>query len=319
MQDFLRRFGLPPGAFSSRRAAPELARRCAASSGFIVSPDGLILTNAHVVRGARPSPSKLTDRREFKAKVLGRDGQDRRGGAQRSTRPACRRWRWAPATCASAMGDGDRLARSASRTHRHRRRGQRQGPLAAGRQRRALHPDRRRRQPGNSGGPLINAAEVVGINSQIYSRSGGWGVSFAILIELASHRRTRSWRTAGGARAPGRDRAEPGVLADSFKLPRPGGALVAQVEKGSAAVKAGLKPGDVILRADGQAIVDSDGCPASRWRAGRQAAAEVWRNGRADSSRPTLQGPGQGRGGGPGRWQPAQRQQAGLACATATR
>ncbi len=133
--------------------------------------------------------------------------------------------------------------------------------------------------PGNSGGPLFNTrGEVVGINSQIYSRSGGYqGVSFAIPIEVAS--RVKDQIVATGKVS----HAQLGVavqevnqaFADSFKLDKPEGALVASVEPGSPAAKAGLKPGDVIRRLDGKPIVASGDLPALIGQAlpGQQGAA----------------------------------------------
>ncbi|MBS0302205.1 MAG: PDZ domain-containing protein, partial [Proteobacteria bacterium] len=144
--------------------------------------------------------------------------------------------------------------------------------------------------------PLFNAqGQVVGINSQIYSRSGGFmGVSFSIPIELAMH--IEQQIVAHGKV----EHAQLGVtiqqvnqdFADSFKLPKPEGALVAQVTKGSAADKAGLKPGDVILSANGQTIVDSGDLPASIALAkpGEKLHMNIWRDGHNDEITATLQG-----------------------------
>lgn len=298
MQDFLRRFGFPPGAFQfSPRGGPGMGAPVRGEgSGFIVSPDGVILTNAHVVRGAKTVTVKLTDRREFKAKVLGRDDKtdvavikiDASGlpvvplGSSQALRPGD----WVLAI-GSPFGFENTVTA---------------GVVSA--KGRSLPDDSAvpfiqtdvAVNPGNSGGPLFNArGEVVGINSQIYSRSGGYqGVSFAIPIELASH--VKDQIVAHGkvehARLGVTIQSVNQAFADSFKLPKPEGALVAQVEPGSAAEQAGLKAGDVILRADGQAIVDSGDLPAriALARPGDRLPLEVWRNGRAEPLVATLQG-----------------------------
>ena len=141
--------------------------------------------------------------------------------------------------------------------------------------------------PGNSGGPLFNArGEVVGINSQIYSRSGGYqGVSFAIPIDIA-------WKIKNQIVATGKaEHAKLGVavqevnqaFANSFKLDKPEGALVSSVEKGGPADKAGLQPGDVIRQVNGQPIVSSGDLPAIIGLAapGDSVKLDVWRQGAA--------------------------------------
>ena len=139
--------------------------------------------------------------------------------------------------------------------------------------------------PGNSGGPLFNSrGEVIGVNSQIYSRSGGYqGLSFAIPIDVAT--RVKDQIVATGkvqhARLGVSVQEVNQALADSFKLDRPEGALVANVEKGSPAEKAGLQAGDVIRKAAGQPVVSSGDLPAivSQSSPGDQIALEVWRKG----------------------------------------
>jgi serine protease Do len=140
--------------------------------------------------------------------------------------------------------------------------------------------------PGNSGGPLFNTrGEVVGINSQIYSQTGGYqGLSFAIPIDVAY--RIKEQLVATGTVK----HAKLGVtvqevnqgFADSFKLESPEGALVSSVEKGGPADKAGLKSGDVIRKVDGQPIVASGDLPAmlSLATPGQQIAMDVWRDGK---------------------------------------
>ena len=150
--------------------------------------------------------------------------------------------------------------------------------------------------PGNSGGPLLNTrGEVVGINSQIYSKSGGYqGLSFAIPIDLAVNIKDQIV-THGKV-----EHARLGVViqevnqafADSFKLPKPEGALVASVEKGGPADKAGLQPGDVITGYNGQAIVSSNDLPAAiaTARPGAEASLQVWRQGKQTTVQATLDG-----------------------------
>jgi serine protease Do len=139
--------------------------------------------------------------------------------------------------------------------------------------------------PGNSGGPLFNSrGEVVGINSQIYSRSGGYqGLSFAIPMDLAS--KIKDQIVAHGkvehARLGVSVQEVNQALADSFKLSSPEGALISSVEKGGPAHKAGLEPGDVIRKMNGQAVVSSGDLPAVIGLAtpGDKVQFEIWRKG----------------------------------------
>ena len=296
--DFFRQYGVPPGMVQpapgpERGEAPVRGQ----GSGFIVSPDGLILTNAHVVRGAQTVSVKLTDRREFSARVLGADPKTDIAvlkieahdlptvtlGSSRSLQVG----EWVLANGAPFGFENSVTA----------------GVVSA--KGRSLPDDSAvpfiqtdvAVNPGNSGGPLFNArGEVVGINSQIYSRSGGYqGLSFAIPIELAS--RIQAQIVATGkvehARLGVTVQEVNQAFADSFKLPRPEGALIASVEPGSAAERAGLKSGDVILRANGQPIVASGDLPAqvSMARPGDKLALEIWRQGRAEQHSATLGGP----------------------------
>jgi len=255
-------------------------------SGFIVSPDGIIMTNAHVVKDANEVTVKLTDRREFRAKVLGSDPKtdiavlkiDAHNlpvvtlGNTKDLRVG----EWVLAI-GSPFGFENTVTA---------------GVVSA--KGRSLPDDSAvpfiqtdvAVNPGNSGGPLFNSrGEVVGINSQIYSQSGGYqGVSFAIPIDIAS--RVKDQIVATGKV----QHAQLGVtvqevnqsLADSFKLDRPEGALVSSVQKGSAAEKAGLQPGDVIRSANGQPVIASGDLPAivGLEKPGDKLNMEVWRQGK---------------------------------------
>ena len=227
-------------------------------SGFIISADGLVLTNAHVVRDAKHVTVKLSDRREFAAKVLGSDAAtdvavlkiDAKGlpvadlGDARSVQVG---------DYVLAIGAPYGFEQTAT-----------QGIVSA--KGRSLPGDSyvpfiqtdAAVNPGNSGGPLFDAGgRVVGINAQIYSRSGGFqGLAFAIPIDVALHAKDQIV-------AHGRvDHARLGVtlqdlsapLAESFGLKSPDGALVSSVAPGTAAAAAGLKAGDVITAIDGQPV-----------------------------------------------------------------
>ena len=278
--DFFRRFG-PPGV----QGQPEVPVR-GAGSGFIVDPEGIILTNAHVVDGASEVTVKLTDRREFQAKVLGSDpktdiavlkidAKDLPTVKIGSTKDL-RAGEWVLAIGSPFGFENTVTAGVVSAKGRTLPDG---GGVAFIQSDVAVNP-------GNSGGPLFNGrGEVVGINSQIYSRSGGYqGVSFAIPIDLAT--RIKDQIVANGRV----DHPRLGVtvqevnqaLADAFKLERPAGALVSQVEPGSPAAEAGLRSGDVIVSANGQRIVDSGDLPAvvAQMAVGDRVPLEVWREGR---------------------------------------
>lgn len=253
-------------------------------SGFIVSADGLILTNAHVVRGAKQVTVKLSDRREYAARVLGSDATtdiavlkvDAQGlptvtlGDPRAVQVGD----WV-----LAIGAPFGFEQTAT-----------QGIVSA--KGRSLPGDSvvpfiqtdAAVNPGNSGGPLFDSAgRVVGINAQIYSQSGGFqGLAFAIPLDVALHVKDQIV-------AKGRvDHARLGVslqdlsapLASSFGLASPSGALVSSVVPGSAADKAGLKAGDVITAVDG-APVQVAGDVSQRVglaQPGQRMALAVWRD-----------------------------------------
>ena len=254
-------------------------------SGFIVTADGVILTNAHVVRDAKEVIVKLTDRREFTAKVLGADPKtdvavlkiDARNlpvvNLNKTTDLKVGEW-------VLAIGSPFGFENTVTA-----------GVVSA--KGRSLPDDSAvpfiqtdvAVNPGNSGGPLFNTrGEVIGINSQIYSHTGGYqGLSFAIPIDLAL--KIKDQIVAHGKV----EHAKLGVvvqevnqaLADSFKLDKPEGALVSQVEKGGPADKAGLQPGDVIRKVDGRAVISSGDLPAAIGVAapGDKVQLEVWRKG----------------------------------------
>lgn len=280
---FFKRFG--PQFQGPQNAQPQLVRGL--GSGFIVSPDGLILTNAHVVDNATEVTVKLTDRREFKAKVLGSDPQTDIAVIRIDAKdlPTVRlgdpsKTRVGEPVLAIGSPYGFENTVTA-------------GIVSA--KSRSLPDDTYvpfiqtdvAVNPGNSGGPLFNArGEVVGINSQIYSRSGGYqGVSFAIPIEVAT--RVQQQIVATGkvqhARLGVAVQEVNQAFADSFKLDRPEGALVSSVDKNGPAAKAGLEPGDVVRKIDGQPIVGSGDLPAFVGQAlpGQKVTLEIWRNGEA--------------------------------------
>ena len=263
-------------------------------SGFIVSTDGIVLTNAHVVAEADEVTVKLTDKREFKAKVLGFDKPtdvavlriDARNlptvkiGNSESSRVG--EWVVAigsPFGFENSVTAGIVSAKSRSLPD--------EGYVPFLQTDVAINP-------GNSGGPLFNLnGEVIGINSQIYSRSGGYqGLSFAIPIDVAmkverqllDHGKVSRGRIGVMIQEVSQD------LADSFGLDKPAGALVNSVEKGSPAEKAGIEPGDVILKFNGKEIVRSGELPplVSEQAPGSRATLQVWRKGKASEISMTL-------------------------------
>ena len=286
LQQFFRNF---PG-FGGQMPRGQVPRNDAPArglgSGFIVNADGLILTNAHVVRDATEVTVKLSDRREFKAKVLGSDPVTDVAVLKIDAKnlPTVRLGN------AKDLGVGDYVLAIGSPFGFEQ--SATSGIVSAiGR---SLPGDAAvpfiqtdaAVNPGNSGGPLFDAAgNVIGINSQIYSRTGGYqGLSFAIPIEVAMNVQEQLTST-GKVR-----HARLGVtvqdltqtLAESFKLHDPNGALVSGVVPGSAAAKAGIESGDVILKYNGQAIGRSGDLPAlvGMAKPGEKVMLEIWRAGR---------------------------------------
>jgi serine protease Do len=281
--DFFRRFGIPTPDQGPHGSAPPVR---GAGSGFIVSADGYILTNTHVVGNADEVTVRLTDRREFPAKVVGAD--ERTDVAvikiSASSLPTVKLGDPAkikPGQWVLAIGSPFGFENSATA-----------GIISA--TARSLPSDNYvpfiqtdvAVNPGNSGGPLFNmAGEVIGINSQIFSRTGGYmGVSFAIPIDVA--RNVEDQLIKSGKVVRGRI----GVtiqdvnaqLAESFGLDRPRGALVSSVEKDGPAAKAGLQPGDVILGVNSKPIErygELSGTIAAM-KPGSEASLDVWRAGK---------------------------------------
>ena len=266
----------------------------AQGSGFLVSSDGLVLTNAHVVDGAKEVTVKLSDHREFKAKVLGADRSSdiavlKIEGHDFPTVRLGDSDQLGVGDYVLAIGEPFGLEETATA-----------GIVSA--KGRSLPGDGyvpfiqtdAAVNPGNSGGPLFDSTgAVVGINAQIYSNSGGYqGVSFAIPINLAVHIEDQIVKT--GKVAHSRLGVEVQTLdqslADSFKLKSPNGALVAKVAPDSAAERAGIKVGDVILKFNGASIVDAGQLSARVGAAapGDKATLEIWRDGRKQSLTATV-------------------------------
>ena len=286
MEEFFRRFGIPmpgrPGPRSGPRGDDEPQQR-GVGSGFILSADGFIMTNAHVVDGADEVLVTLTDKREFKARIVGADKRtdvavvkiDAAGlpfvKIGDVNRLKVGEW-------VMAIGSPFGLENSVT------------AGIVSAKQRDTgdylpfIQTDVAI-NPGNSGGPLLNLrGEVVGINSQIYSRSGGFmGISFAIPIDEAM-------RVSDQLRANGRViRGRIGVqiapvtkeVAEAIGLGKPTGALVQSVEAGGPADKAGVEAGDIITRVDGKVVEKSGDLPrlVGGTRPGSKATLQIFRRG----------------------------------------
>ena len=286
--EFFRRFFPPrqqPGPGSPNapkgRGGEEMPR--GVGSGFIISADGFVMTNHHVVDSADEIYVTLTDKREFKAKLI---GSDRRTDVALVKIEATNLPRLIPGDpnkirvgeWVVAIGSPFGLENTVTA-----------GIVSAkGRDTGDYLPFIQTDvavNPGNSGGPLINMrGEVIGINSQIYSRTGGFmGISFAIPIDEAN-------RVAEQLKATGRVvRGRIGVgiaevtkeIAEPLGLPKAGGALVRSVEANGPAEKAGLEVGDIILRFDGKPIDKSSDLPriVGSTKPGTKVATQIWRKG----------------------------------------
>lgn len=294
MQEFFRRFfGVPMPRQQPQPNAPRSNRKPqqqeevprGVGSGFIISADGYLLTNAHVVDGASDVYVTLTDKRELKAKIIGSDTRTDVAllKIEASNLPRLvmgdsdkiRAGEWVLAigspfglestvtagiVSAKARDTGDYLPLI-------------QTDVAV--------------NPGNSGGPLINMkGEVIGINSQIYSRSGGFmGISFAVPIDEAL--RVSDQLKASGKVTRGRIGVQIGEVtkevAESLGLTKAQGALVQRVEPGGPAEKGGLEAGDIILKFNGTTIDKPSDLPrmVGSTKPGSKATVSVWRKGSA--------------------------------------
>jgi serine protease Do len=288
----------PLAQFFRGQQMPQMPRQHgtmhAQGSGFLVSADGLILTNAHVVDGAKEVTVKLSDHREFKAKVLGADRSSDIAVLKIDAHdlPTVRLGNSDQLRVGDyvlAIGEPFGLEETATA-----------GIVSA--KGRSLPGDGyvpfiqtdAAVNPGNSGGPLFDeTGAVVGINAQIYTTSGGYeGVSFAVPINLAVQIKDQIVKTGKvvHARLGVEVQTMDQTLADSFKLKTPNGALVAKVAPDSAAAQAGIKVGDVILKFDGDPIVDAGQLSARVGVAapGDKATVDVWRDGKTLSLTATI-------------------------------
>jgi serine protease Do len=293
MQEFFRRFfgdrapNIPRQAPRPNRPAPDEGEDMprGVGSGFILSADGFVMTNAHVVDGADEVIVTLTDKREFKARVIGADKRTDVAvlKIEATGLPAVkigdaskvRVGEWVMAIGSPFGLDSTVTAGIVSAKQRD-----------TGDYLPFIQTDVAI-NPGNSGGPLLNMrGEVIGINSQIYSRSGGFqGISFAIPIDEAS-------RVSDQLRATGRvSRGRIGVqignvtkeIAESIGLGKPQGALVSSVETGAPADKAGVEAGDIITKFDGKVIEKSSDLPrlVGSIKPGTKSVVTVFRRGQS--------------------------------------
>ena len=263
-------------------------------SGFIVGANGIVLTNAHVVQGASEVTVKLTDRREFRAKVLGADPATDIAVLRIDAKdlpvvslgdPAGTRVGDWVLAIGSPFGFENSVSAGIVSAKGRSLPGDTYVPF--------IQTDVAV-NPGNSGGPLFNlSGEVIGINSQIYSRSGGYqGLSFAIPINVALRVKDQIVATghASHARLGVTVQQLNQALADSFGLKRADGALVSAVTPGSAAEGAGLQSGDVILKFDGKLLGSANELSAlvGEAKPGDKARLEVWRKGKTQELVATL-------------------------------
>jgi serine protease Do len=266
---------------------PDQAPMQGMGSGFVVSPDGVILTNAHVVANADEVTVRLTDKREFTAKVLGSDKVtdvavlkiDAKDlpSVKIGSPDATRVGDWviaigAPFGLDNTVTSGIVSAKSRALP------GDAAVPF--------IQTDAAV-NPGNSGGPLFNMnGEVIGINSQIFSRSGGYmGLAFAIPIDVAMNVRDQIQqygKVQHGRLGVTIQEVNP-ALAENFGLKKPEGALVSSLSKDGAGAKAGLEPGDVILKFDGKSIGRSAELPplVAAVKPGSKVTLEVWHDGKS--------------------------------------
>lgn len=283
---------LPPGIEPGNPLAPFLARRVIGNreelslgSGFIVSADGYILTNRHVVGDATTVDVKLTDKREFKGRVVGSDALSDvalvkidatnlpvvvTGNPERTEVGDWVMAIGAPYGFANTVTSGIVSAKSRSLP------GEAYIPF--------IQTDVPI-NPGNSGGPLFDlSGHVIAINSMIYSKTGGYqGLSFAIPIDVALDvmEQLRSTGHVSRGRLGVAVQEVSQSLARSFGLPKPDGALISVIEPASPAAQAGLQPGDVVLAVNGADVHDSADLLTSiaRIHPGKTVDLLVWRSG----------------------------------------
>ena len=289
MMEFFRRFGLPlpnvprQGPRQNRPQPQEEEQPRGVGSGFILSSDGLIMTNAHVVDGADEVLVTLTDKREFKAKIIGTDARSDIAVVkiEATGLPAVKIGdvnRLKVGEWVMAIGSPFGLESTVTAGIVSAKQRDTGGILPLIQTDVAINP-------GNSGGPLLNLrGEVVGINSQIYSRSGGFmGISFAIPMDEAV-------RVSEQLRANGRvTRGRIGVeidqvskeVAESIGLAKVAGALVSIVQPGGPAEKAGVEAGDIITRFDGKVIERTSDLPrfVGATKPGTKSTITVFRRG----------------------------------------
>ena len=279
--EFFRRFGQIPRG----QARPRDFEQQSTGSGFILASDGYVLTNAHVVDDASEVTVKLTDKREFRAKVIGTD---------KRTDVALLKIE-ATGLPKVTIGDPDKLRVGEWVAAIGKPFGL-ENTITAG-----IVSAKGRElpnenlvpfiqtdvpiNPGNSGGPLFNLkGEVVGINSLIFSRTGGYmGLAFAIPIDVAMNvvkqiqEKGRVTRGRIGVQIQEVNRE----TADAFGLAKAGGALVNSVEKGGPADKAGIEAGDIIVKVDGRTVNTSSELPriVTQIRPGTKVTLQLWRKG----------------------------------------
>lgn len=280
MAELFRRF-MPRGI----PGLPRESESRSLGSGFIISSDGYLLTNAHVVDGADEVTVRLNDKREFRARTVGTDKRTDVAllKIEASGLPVARlgnpeRLRVGEWVAAIGSPFGFENSITAGIVSAKGRSLPQENYVPFIQTDVAINP-------GNSGGPLFNMnGEVVGINSQIYSRSGGYmGLSFAIPIDVAMDIQSQL-RSSGKV-----SRGRMGVviqevtkeLAESFGLDKPMGAIVNSVEKGGPAEQAGIEAGDVVLRFDGKSINSSADLPriVAATRPGARVMVQLWRKG----------------------------------------
>lgn len=285
LAEFFRRFGIPMPGVPGGGGPQQEYKTQSLGSGFIVSSDGYIMTNAHVIRDASEVVVKLNDKREFPAKIIGSDARTdvalikiEASGLPKVTIGNPEQLKVGEWVVAIGSPFGLESTLTAGVVSAKGRALPQENFVPFIQTDVAINP-------GSSGGPLFNLkGEVVGINSQIYSRTGGYmGLSFAIPIDVAME-------ISDQLRATGKvSRGWLGIgiqeiskeLAESFGMKSTNGALVSNVEKGSPAEKGGLEPGDVILKFDNKTIETSVDLPrvVGATKPGKQVPVEILRKG----------------------------------------